>query len=269
MYRFSLFLMATVLFLTSCSPARKVMKAPIREEGAEFLFARLKEKELKFNWFSAKFSAEYSNKGNENSFNGQLRIRKDSLIWISLTFMPGIEAVRLMISQDSVKMINRLNDTYFLGDYDFVNRFLKSNIDFDLLQAFLLGTDLQFYEDGTFRASIDRGEYKLSTGERHKLKKFVRNSQENLKIFIQNIWLDPESFKITHADVKEIRRDNIKLESTYDDFEPLEGQLFPRKMTYIILAENTIRVTAEFSKMTLNVPMQFPFKIPASYLPVK
>jgi hypothetical protein len=245
------------------------MRAPIKEEGADYLFARLKEKELKFDWFSAKFSAEYSNKGNENSFNGQIRIRKDSLIWISLTPMLGIEAVRLMISQDSVKMINRLNDTYFIGDYEYVNRFLNTNIDFDLLQAFLLGNDLQFYEDGKFRATIDRGEYKLSTSSRGKLKKFVRGNQENLKIFIQNIWLDPDNFKITHADVKEIRRDNIKLESTYEGFEALEGQLFPRKMTYVILADNTIKVEADFSKLILNVPLQFPFKIPASYQPVK
>jgi hypothetical protein len=137
------------------------------------------------------------------------------------------------------------------------------------LQAFLLGNDLQFYENGKFRASVDRGEYKLSTGERQKLKKFVRHNQENMKIFIQNIWLDPVNFKITRADVKEIRRDNIKLESTYGGFETIDGQLFPREMKYIIWADNTIKVKADFSRMVLNVPMQFPFKIPASYLPVK
>jgi len=264
-----LIFVATLLFFGSCSPARKVMKAPIKEEGADYLFGKLKEKELKFDWFSAKFSAEYSNKGKKNSFNGQIRIRKDSLIWISLTPMLGIEAIRLMISQDSVKMINRLNDTYFIGDYEYVNRFLNTNIDYDLLQAFLLGNDLQFYEDGNFRASIDRGQYKLSTGERMKLRKFVRNSQEKLKIFIQNIWLDPENFKITHADVKEIRRDNIKLESFYSDFELVQDQLFPRKMSYTIWADNTIRVNADFSKMTVDIPLQFPFKIPASYRLVK
>jgi hypothetical protein len=243
------------------------MKAPIKEEGADFLFGKLKENELKFDWFTARFSAEYENKGKENSFNGQMRIRKDSLIWITLTPMLGIEAVRLMISQDSVKMINRLNDTYFVGDYDYVNKFLDTNIDFDLLQAFLLGNDLQYYEDGKFRAVIDRGEYKLTTGERHKLKKFVKSSNEKLKIFIQNIWLDPESFKITHADVKEIGKDNIKLESTYENFEAVDGQLFPRKMQYVIRANNVIRVKADFSKMGINVPQQFPFKIPSNYLP--
>ena len=267
--RFSWLLLAPLLFLQSCSPARKTMKAPIKEEGADYLFSKLKEKELQYTWFSAKFSAEYSNNGKENSFSGQIRIRRDSLIWISLTPMLGIEAVRLMISQDSVKLINRLNGTYFIGDYDYVNRFLNTNIDFDLLQAFMLGNDLQFYENGKFRASIDHGEYKLSTSERAKLKKFVRNSQENLKIFIENLWLDPVNFKITHADVKEIRRDNIKLESFYTDFEALDNQLFPRKMKYTILADNTIRVSADFSRMILNEPQQFPFKIPASYKPAR
>jgi outer membrane lipoprotein-sorting protein len=263
-----LFLCLSVFF-SSCSASRKAIKAPIKEEGAEYLFSKLKEKELRFDWFSAKFSAEYENKGKSNSFSGQIRIRKDSLIWISLTPMLGIEAIRLMISQDSVKMINRLNDTYFIGDYEYVNQFLNTNIDYDLLQAFLLGNDLQFYESGEFRAGIDNGEYKLSTAGRQKLKKFVRSSQEKLKIFIQQIWLDAQTFKITHAEVKEARRENIKLESNYGQFEDVGGQLFPTDMRYTIWAENTIRVTAGFSRMQINNPQQFPFKIPASFSKAK
>jgi len=258
-------LLMTALMLSSCSATRKAIKAPLKEEGAEYLFKKLKEKELKFDWFTARFSAEYTNKGKKNSFSGQIRLRKDSLIWISLTPMLGIEAIRLMISQDSVKLINRLNSTYFIGDYEFVNQFLNTNIDYDLLQAFLLGNDLQFYENGKFRASVDREEYKLSTSERQKLRKFVKNSQEKVRIFIQNIWLDSQTFKITHAEVKEIRRDNIKLESSYGNFEDISGQLFPKDMKYTIWADNTIKITAGFSRIQIDTPQLFPFKIPASY----
>ena len=257
------------LLLNACSPVRKAIKAPIKEEGAEYLFNKLKENELKFDWLSAKFSADYENNGKQNSFNGQIRIRKDSLIWISLTPMLGIEAVRILITQDSVKMINRLNDTYFIGDYEYVNRFLNTNIDFDILQAFLIGTDLQFYENGKFRASVDQGLYKLSTMERRKLRKFAKNNQESLKVYIQNIWLDPLSFKILQADVKELRRDNIRLEASYNKFEKIGDQLFSKGMEYVIRAENTIRVKADFSKIGINVPQLFPFKIPEKYQPVK
>jgi hypothetical protein len=255
--------------LTACNPSRKAIKAPLKEEGADYLFDKLKEHELKYSWFSAKFSAEYENNGTSVSFSGQIRIRRDSLIWMTLTPMLGIEAVRIMISQDSLKMINKLNDTYFIGDYNYLNRMLNTNIDYDILQAFLIGNDLQSYENSKFRASIDRGEYKLSTTERRKLRKFVRNSDEMIKAYIQNIWLDAQTFKITFADVREIRRENIKLDAAYQQFEEVQGQLFPKMVEFNIRADNNIYVKAEFNKIILDTPLQFPFKIPSNYRQIK
>ncbi len=258
-----------ILFSVSCSPSRKAIKAPIKEEGADYLFKKLQEHQLKYTWFMAKFSAEYKNKKKTTSFNGQIRIRKDSVIWLSLTPGLGIEAMRLIITQDSVKLINKINNTYFIGDYESVNRFLNTNIDFEILQAYLLGNDLDFYEDGKFRASIDKDCYKLSTAARIKLKKYVRNNQESVRAFIQNIWLDTETFKIREADVKEISNDKIKLEANYGDFENIGGQLFPRALDVTIWANNTIKVRASFSKINVDVPLQFPFKIPSGYTQVK
>jgi len=265
----SLLAILSIMFIASCSPSRKAIKAPIKEEGADYLFKKLKEHELKFTWFSGRFSAEYKNGKKSTSFNGQIRIRKDSVIWLSLTPGLGIEAMRLIITQDSVKMINKLNNTYFIADYDEVNRFLKTNIDFDILQAYLLGNDLQFYEDGKFRVTIEKGDYKLSTAARLKLKKYIRNSEENTRAYIQNIWLDSETFKISEADVKEISDENIKLGATYGDFENIEGQLFPKKLNVTIWADNTIKVKAAFSRITVDAPLQFPFRIPSGYRQVK
>ena len=102
-----------------------------------------------------------------------------------------------------------------------------------------------------------------------KLKKYVRNNQESVRAFIQNIWLDTETFKIREADVKEISNDKIKLEANYGDFENIGGQLFPRALDVTIWANNTIKVRASFSKINVDVPLQFPFKIPSGYTQVK
>jgi hypothetical protein len=260
-------LLSSIFF--SCNPQKKVFKTPIKEEGADYLFGKLKENEFRFTGFSAKFSAEYKNNGDKKSLDGQIRILHDSIIWITITPVLGIEVMRIMITQDSVKFINRMNNTYFTGDFGYVNNFLNTNIDFDLLQSFLTGNDLSFYENGKFRASLDKGQYKLSTAERKKLKKFVRNSQENLRILIQNIWIDPETFKITQADVKEIRRENIKLEADYSDYEKIEDQLFPKVMIFEIFADNKIAVNVQFSKININTPLTFPYKIPQSYKQIK
>ena len=215
---------------TSCSTQRKTIKTPLKEAGADYLFSKLKESELRFDWLTAKFSADYKNKDQETSFGGQIRIRKDSLIWLTLSPMMGIEVIRLVISQDSIKFINRLNNTYFIGDYNYLNQFLNTNIDFDILQAFLIGRDLSFYNNDHFKALVDGNQYKLTTVDRQKLKKYVKSSDEALKAFIQNIWLDPETFKITKADVKEVKREKIRLEAIYSSFDSVQEQLFPMVM---------------------------------------
>jgi hypothetical protein len=255
--------------ISSCSTERQVIKEPLKEAQAEYLFSKLKENELKFDWLTAKFSADYKNNETEHSFGGQIRIRKDSLIWITMSPMMGIEVIRLMISQDSIKFINRMNNSYFIGDYEYLNRFLNTNIDFDILQAFLIGRDLSSYENDKFRASVDLKFYKLSTMERHKLKKYVKNAEEAVKVYIQNIWLDPVTFKITKADVKEVKREKIRLEASYDAFEPLGSQIFPARVEYNIFAENNLFVKVNFSKVLVDEPQVFPFKIPSSFQPIK
>ena len=255
----------TITILSSCNPQKKLIKAPIREEGAEYLMEKLKASELKYLGFTAKFSAEYTNKGQKNSFNGQLRIQKDSLIWLSFSPVLGIEVVRIMLTQDSVMFINRINNTYFVGDYAYVNRFLNTNIDYDILQSFLTGNDLSFYEKGKFRASLDKGQYKLATADRTKLKIAVRSGQESLNVLIQNIWIDPEHFKITQANVKEIRRPGTQLEACYSAFEKIGEQLFPKEMTFDISADNNLHVKVLFSKININHPMTFPFRVPKGF----
>ena len=49
-----------------------------------------------------------------DDLSGQLRIRKDSLVWLSVTATMGMEVLRAKISNDSVWIVNRLEKTYFL-----------------------------------------------------------------------------------------------------------------------------------------------------------
>lgn len=254
-----------ILFLSSCKTQRSVIKEPIKEYGADYLFDKLKENELKFDWFSAKFSLDMILDKKNTSFSGQIRMRKDSLIWITLSPALGIEAARLIITTDSVKFINRINKEYFVGDYFLVNNFLDSNVDFDVLQSILIGNDLTYYEDGKFRASYDSKEYHLVTMDRKKLKKHVITQQDEERIFIQNIFLSPETFKITQMKIKEVKKENNKLEATYSDFYPVTDQLFPNHVTYHLTSDKIIDVDLDYSRIRINEPQQFPFKISSKY----
>ena len=257
----------SILFsiLSSCKTNRSIIKDPIKEYGADYLFEKLKENELKFEWISAKFAIDLVIDNKKNSFRGQLRMRRDSAIWISFSPALGIEMARILITNDSVKFINRINKTYFSGDYSFVHDFIGTNVDYDVLQSVLLGNDLTFYEDGKFRASYDSKEYHLVTGGRSKLKKFVKNEHDNDRIYIQNIFLNPETYKITKMKIKEIKKESKKLDAFYDDFQKIEEQLFPHHLSFDITADKPVWVDLNYSKISINQSLEFPFKITSKY----
>jgi len=263
---FLVFSVATIFLMMSCKGSRSVIKKPLKEAGAHYLMDELKANELKFEWFSAKYNAEQVFNKKKTSFKGQIRIYRDSLIWISVSPALGIEMARLMITTDSIKLINRFESNYFISDMRYVNNLLNHALDYDMLQAFITGNDFSFYEDGRFRATVDDDEYKLITTGRHKLKKYVKENEEGNVIPIQNIWLDPENYKITMVLIKEIIDENRKFVATYSDFELFEEQLFPTNAEYDIESlEKKMILSVKFSKVSINKPLKFPFKIPEKY----
>lgn len=260
----------TAFLLAGCTSSRHIIKAPLKEQGADYLFGQLKKSEIHFSDLSAKFSAEYTNDKKTTSFSGQIRIKHDSLIWISISPLLGIEMMRVVLTNDSVKYLNRISSTYFLRDFNYMNRLLNKALDFDMVQAFLLGNDFSFYENGKFRAGVENSLYKLSTAERHKLKKYLRQNDTIDNIPIQHIWLDPANFKISQVVIKEIEKDNRKFEANYSEFEDVNGQLFPTKLSFAIeTGESKVSINVSYSKIVIDQHQNFPFRIPENYQPIE
>lgn len=256
-----------LFLLLSCSSSKTIIRAPIKEEGADYLFNQLKNNEIRYSWFSAKFAAEYIIDKKKTNFNGQIRIRKDSLIWITVSPALGIEMIRLLFTNDSVKYLNRIESQFFTGDFHYVNQVINNALDFDMLQAFFTGNDFSFYEDGKFKASIDDREYRLSTAQRQKLKKMIKEQEGDLVIPFQDIWLDPQNFKITRVLIREVLEGSRKFEALYSDFVEVNNQQFPTQLDfYIRTEEKSLVLTIKYSRITIDEPTNFPFTIPAKYI---
>ena len=262
--RLGLLLIITVIITSACSTSKRTIKAPLKEQGAEYLFENLKSHELKYDYLSARFSATFSQNKKNTSFSGQIRIHRDSAIWISISPIMGIEMVRVMITNDSIKYVNRIDKSYFTNNFDYINSLINSTLDYDMLQSFLTGNDFSFYENSSFRAGIENQEYKLITTNRRKLKKYVRHNEE-VSIPLQNIWLNPETFKISRVLIRELTPNGRKLEGAYE-YSMNEGQLMPSTVHFALETidnKNTIEVT--YSKISLADDLSFPFSIPGKY----
>lgn len=259
-----------ILLSAGCTTSRKAIREPLKEQGADYLINKLKDNELKFNTLSAKFTAVYARDRKKTNLSGQLRIKRDSMIWISVTPMLGIEMARFLLTPDSIKYLNRINATYLAKDFKFINQLFNKTLDFDMAQAFLTGNDFSLYETNTFRAGIENHEYRLSTSNRRKLKRYVRRSDDEISIPLQSIWLDPVSFKIMRVVLKEAERDSRKFTAEYAGFEMSGEQQIPALLDYKIETDKEkIRIRIEFSKLALDQELSFPFSVPDDYTAIE
>jgi len=265
-----LLLISIAAIFSSCTGTRKAVREPIKEQGAEFLMNKLKEHELTFQQFSAKFNVTYEVDNKKTNVSGNLRIDRDSIIWISITPALGIEAVRFMLTPDSIKYINRLSNTYFLRDFVYINQLINKTLDYDMAQAFLLGNDFSLYESNSFKASVENQEYKLNTVDRRKLRRYVRRSEDDISIPIQSIWLDPVNFKISKVLLKEAERDSRKFEALYAEFAEVGGKLIPTNLDFKVETDKQkIRIEISYSKIQLDQEQTYPFRVPESYSEIK
>lgn len=254
-----------VLIITaSCSTSRRAIKGPLKEQGTEYLFNNLKANELNYKFLSAKFSANIKLDKNDSQITGQIRIKRDSIIWISISPLMGIEMARIMITNDSISYVNRIESSYFTGTFDHINKLVNSTLDFDMLQSFLTGNDFSRYENTSFRGGIDERQYTLQTSNRRKLKKFVKTN-EDVQIPIQHIWLDPETFKIVRIMIRETAANGRKAEAIYTH-EKISEQLVPVNINFEVeTASRKSMMDIQYSKIIIDQELQFPFKIPEKY----
>jgi len=263
-------LILAVALLAACTTSRKAVKEPIKEQGAEYLVKKLKEHELKYQQFSAKFSATYEVDQKQTTVSGNIRIEHDSIIWISISPALGIEAVRFMLTPDSIKYLNRLSDTYLLQGFDYINKLLNKSMDYDMAQAFITGNDFSLYDLSSFKASVDNKEYKLNTVNRSKIRRTVRRSEDNISIPIQYIWLNSENFKISKVLIKEAERDSRKFIATYSEFKDIDGRLIPSNLEFKAETdEKKISIKIIYTRIQINQKQNYLFKIPEGYSEIK
>jgi len=233
------------------------------DNTTDSVFDNMSKSQFRFDWLSAKFSADYEIDNNNTSFSGQIRIRKDSLIWISISKF-SIEIARMLITEDSVQLINWMENSYFKSDFNYINRFINNAVDFDMLQAFFVGNDFKYYENDQFKTSFDGSQYHLVTVNRHKLKKYIKTENDKLKILVQSILIDPLTYKINELTVKEVKANN-KLKASYSNYKDIGGQSFPLRLNVLISAEKEIKINIDFSRISIDEALNFPFKIPGNY----
>lgn len=213
--------------------------------------------ELDFKYLNAKAKVKYKDLENEITATVHIRVKKDSLIWISIVPAMGIEASRCLITNDSVYILDRINDQYHHYGYEALEKKINIHLSYHIIQSMLLGS-LPFPKqlDDKLSKSIN-GEY------------FIL-SQKIQDMEVEN-FIKTNSMKLEKFDVKE-KLTNKSLHVVYSNFTQINQFSFP--FNYIISItyplnkslQNTF-LAIEYNKVELpDKDLTFPFNVPNKYL---
>lgn len=192
--------------------------------------------------FSFRSKIDYNDGKMDLSFNGNFRIKQDSIIWISFTGPLGIEVARAIVTLDSVRVWNKLQGERNTYPISYLQRFFPS-ADFYVLQDFLLGNPLLI-------SNAPVTEFALMD--------IVNFTQDDVKINLRQ-----QGNTEKHTVVSYLLKDKIlnqSLDATFGNPKPIENHFFNcERNINIQRGSQTIQINLDIYKYQANETLSFPF----------
>lgn len=177
-FRIGIAFLGFLLVMTSCASRKKTVQ-PTQPKT--------------FEWLTANMDIQAEGNGmTYNDLSGQIRMRKDSIVWFSVTATMGVEALRAKVSNDSIWVLNRLEKTYLAEPMDTVSAQLGIPLSLPLIQTLLLDNNeglpivenqtvlLKVFFMGDITAKVRYNNIKLDEKTTFPLK--ITNKMERIKL---------------------------------------------------------------------------------------
>lgn len=210
----------------------------------------LRSHRIDFNTFTAKINIDYKDATNKNqNLNANLRMIRDSAIWISATGFMGIEGMRALITKDSVKILNKLDKVYTARSMAYLQEVTDMPLDLTTMQNLLVGNPI-FFDSATSYARNSGTLTLLSVGTWFKHLLALNEGDGSIS-----------RSKIDDVDPSSNRTADI----TYSDYEVKNGVRFATKRQIILSEAKKLSVKMDFRQYAFNEEVSFPFNVPKNY----
>jgi hypothetical protein len=175
---------------------------------------------------------------------------KDSAIWMSANAVLGIEAIRLLITKDSVKLMNKLEKTYTARSVDYLQEVTQLPLDLKTLQNLIIGNAV--YVDSNI-VSYTRADGTISLLSIGTWFRNIITLNEGDHSIVRS--------KLDDVDIGRSRTADL----TYDAYERKQGLLFATKRRISISEKKKLDIRLDFKNYSFNGEVSFPFSVPKNY----
>lgn len=243
-----------LLVLASAGCSKKVTPSSVSQSVTTIVpNDSLSVEEIDFEYLHGKGRMILKDGNKENEVKANIRVRKDSVIWMNFTVI-GVQGGRALINRDSITILNNVKNEYFVFDYKELSKKFNVEINYDVIQSAMLGNLLM---PRTEQDTVER-----------KTASFLLNQQSGT-VDVLN-YISAITMKIQKVELKENNTHN-SLVINYANFQPLDTKLFPYDGTIQLFYKapagllNTT-IIFEYNKVEVgDKQLRFPFNIPKKY----
>lgn len=239
-----------IVLLYGCAPGKNLTSTvgEIPEMRTKQILKKHIKQHAKFNTLQCKLKIELFQNSKAQSNTVTLRMDRGKTIWINAF----LNMIRIKITPDRVQMYNKIDKTYFDGDFSLIKQLLGIDLDFSNLENLLLGDTFFKHNSSSLNQIKDNSGYTL--------KPYKLDPTLNVLYRINPFYFKMKTQEISHL------KEEIHLKVNYDDFQEINQQLIPSKMAITINEkQNNTFIKLNLKSVSLNQSIRFPFKLPKGY----
>ncbi|WP_026725973.1 DUF4292 domain-containing protein [Flavobacterium sasangense] len=243
-----------IVFLIGCKPKQTVATAAANEntEVSKVINGHYKNQH-DFKTLNIRANAKYEDEKQSHSMNADIRIKKDEIIWINIKFL-GIPMAKAMITPTKVSYYEKINNTYFEGDFSMLSNWLGTDLDFNKVQNLFLGKAIDDLTKDRWISEVVDKMFKLSSPTD------VDVSQE--------FYFEGANYLLKKETIKQVSQ-NRNLEIRYPSYKEEKEMFLPNEINIKAEQKSKVTIDIEYKHTTFNEDLSYPYSVPSGYTAVE
>jgi len=208
------------------------------------------DNKLDFKTLYIKSSARYVDDKQSQNVTAEIKIEKDKQILISVRFL-GITMAKALITPTAVSYYEKINSTYYEGDFTSLSAWLGTELDYSKVQNLLVGEAFDDLRKGKYTQSIVENLIRLEDEKDGDLKK--------------SFFLDGEKYLVQKEEISQ-PKENRMLQISYSDSKVFDQGTLPTNIQInAIQPKGKTDISLNYNNISFNEELSFPYSVPSGY----
>ena len=241
------------IFIISCKSKAVVVQnsnTDVEVKKDNKVIEKYYDNKLDFKTLYIKANAKYVDDKQSQNVTAEIKIENDKQILVSVRFL-GITMAKALITPSTVSYYEKINGTYYEGDFTSLSKWLGTELDYNKVQNLLVGEAFDDLRKGKYTQTIVENLFRLEDQKEDAIK----------KVF----FLEPEKYLLQKEEIAQ-SQENRKLEILYSGHKSFDQGTIPTSIEInAVQPKGKTDINLNYNTITFNEELSFPYSVPSGY----